>query len=203
MNGIKVMTCARAGRGITSMQGKYVVLSGSGYGTGTGREKNTRTRNENRLEENAADGSVKRAAGRAGCRSLHNRRRRSGSGNDRPVRRSGESKRARVSAAFPLIRGIVFCMVFVCMVTGFGMMIRASSRPKERLWKYYTTVQTSYEHDLDDIVREKMNVTAYSSVDEYVREVCEINSLPYKKGTMPELKPGSMIVVPYHSPELK
>lgn len=210
MNGIRVMDFVQVQKGragVAAMQGKYVMLNGRADRTGDRPERTVRNRYSSRPVKPAGDDSVYRTAGRTG-RSFEYR----GHGHTEPAGkqniqknihgRSGK-KRANVPAVFSLMRGVVLCMVFVCMVTGFGMMIRASSRPKEQLWKYYTTVQTGSDHDLDDIVRENMNETVYSSADDYVREVCEINSLPYKKGSLPDLKPGSVIVIPYHSTELK
>ena len=80
-------------------------------------------------------------------------------------------------------------------------MIRASNRPKEQLAKRYTTVQVGRGHGFEDVVRENMEPSVYSSVDEYVSEVCEINSLPYAEGRLPELRPGSQIVIPYYTRE--
>lgn len=206
MNGIRVMDFMQVQKGmagINGMQGKYVMLNGRAQRALDGPEITARGKYRNRPEKHAGDDSAYRAAGRTGnCFGYKSHGYRESADRQNIHGRSGK-KRADVPAAFSLIRGAVLCLVFVCMVTGLGMMIRASSRPKDKLWKYYTTVQTGFDHDLNDIVRENMNETVYASADEYVREVCEINNLPYKKGSLPDLRPGSMIIIPYHSSELK
>ena len=83
------------------------------------------------------------------------------------------------------------------------MMTRASSREKEQTYKYYTTVTIGYGEDLWDIVYQYCDRSEYESADAYVREICDINSLPYQKGIVPDLGAGSKIVIPYYSTEVK
>ena len=94
-------------------------------------------------------------------------------------------------------------LVFSCMLAGFCVMTRASSREKEKVWKYYTTVTVGYGEDLTDIVYQYCDSREYAGADEYVREICSINSLPYRNGEVPDLCAGTQIVIPYYSEEYK
>lgn len=108
---------------------------------------------------------------------------------------------SRVS--FFAIRTLVLAVIFACMLAGFQMMTRASSREKEQTYKYYTTVTIGYGEDLSDIVYRYCDSSEYENADAYVREVCDINSLPYTRGSVPALHPGAKIVIPYFSTVLK
>ena len=57
--------------------------------------------------------------------------------------------------------------------------------------------------DFDYYGSEYNNPSEYESADAYVREICDINSLPYQKGIVPDLGAGSKIVIPYYSTEVK
>ena len=106
-------------------------------------------------------------------------------------------------ASFFAIRTLVLAVIFACMLAGFQMMTRASSREKEQTYKYYTTVTIGYGEDLSDIVYRYCDSSEYENADAYVREVCDINSLPYTRGSVPALHPGAKIVIPYFSTVLK
>ena len=83
------------------------------------------------------------------------------------------------------------------------MMTRASNPEKEQTWKYYTTVTLAYGEDLTDIIYRYCDRAEYASAEDYLREVCSINSLPYHRGNVPALSAGTQIVVPYYSSEYK
>lgn len=101
------------------------------------------------------------------------------------------------------IRAALFAAVFTFMLAGFCIMTRASSREKEQVWKYYTTVTIGSGEDLTDIVFQYCDSDEYACAEDYVREICEINCLPWHKGTVPDLGPGTQIVIPYYSTEYK
>ena len=129
-----------------------------------------------------------------------------GSAGVRDGRKAGarqESRSAgRRKSAAP-VRALVLAVIFSGMLAGFQMMTRASSREKEQTYKYYTTVTIGYGQDLSDIVYQYCDRSEYESADAYVREICDINSLPYQKGIVPDLGAGSKIVIPYYSTEVK
>lgn len=99
----------------------------------------------------------------------------------------------------------VLLLVFILTGTlaGFQMMTGASSRPQQQAWKYHTTVTIPYGEGLEDIVDQYCSSTYYKSREDYVREVCCINSLPYHRGETPDLPSGTSLVVPYYSTEYK
>lgn len=129
-----------------------------------------------------------------------------------PVR-NGRSKKAPAASApegsarcgthAAAARLLLLAVVFSAMLAGFQIRTRAHSRPAQPVWKYYTTVEIGYGEDLNDIVHTYCDASSCSGADAYVREVCEINSLPYTEGKVPDLRPGARIVIPYWSTVLK
>ena len=110
----------------------------------------------------------------------------------------------RNTAPAPLaLRVLILAVLFAGMIAGFQTMTGASSRAKEQTYKYYTTVTIGYGEDITDIVYRYCDSSEYSTPDAYIREICEINSLPYHKGTVPDLSAGTQIVIPYFDTELK
>lgn len=110
----------------------------------------------------------------------------------------------KTSAPVPLtVRVLILAVLFAGMIAGFKTMTGASSRAKEQTYKYYTTVTIGYDEDITDLVYQYCDSSEYSTPDAYIREICEINSLPYHKGTVPELSAGTQIVIPYFDTELK
>lgn len=122
---------------------------------------------------------------------------------NRPVRSSRSRKTAARRGSALAIRTLVLAVIFAAMLAGFQMMTRASSREKEQTYKYYKTVTIGYGEDLSDIVFQYCDSSEYENADAYVREICDINSLPYQKGQVPDLGAGSKIVIPYFSTVLK
>ena len=115
-------------------------------------------------------------------------------------RRRGRTA-SRKSALF--LRALVLAFVFTGMIAGFGLMTRASSTGKQEKSKYYDTVTIGYGEDMTDIVDTYCDKGEYESSDAYIREICEINSLPYQKGAVPDLGVGTKIVIPYYSTVIK
>ena len=209
MNGISVMACVQTGQsGISGvygresrMQQKYIVIS---------RQDSCRKACGRKREADSMSGSGRDAAGQdmragrteqrtggasfAGTAGVKEAKKSSG--------RSGTGSAGRRKSAFA-VRTLVLAVVFAGMLAGFQMMTRASSREKEQTYKYYTTVTIGYGEDLSDIVYRYCDRSEYESADAYVREICDINSLPYKKGIVPDLGAGAKIVIPYYSTEVK
>ena len=116
--------------------------------------------------------------------------------------KSGRSRSSRRRRAL-LLRSVLLALILAGMTAGFQIMTRASSRPGQQSWKYYTTVTIPYGEDLHAIVLTYRDRTAYPQEDDYIREICEINGLPYRAGEIPDLSPGTKIVIPYYSTEKK
>lgn len=100
-------------------------------------------------------------------------------------------------------RALLLVFILTGTLAGFQMMTGASSRPQQQAWKYHTTVTIPYGEGLEDIVDQYCSSTYYKSREDYVREVCCINSLPYHRGEIPDLPSGTSLVVPYYSTEYK
>ena len=115
---------------------------------------------------------------------------------------SGRSGRSRRRKAF-LLRSVLLAIILAGTTAGFQIMTRASSRPEQQTWKYYTTVTIPYGEDLHAIVYTYRDRTAYPEENDYIREICDINGLPYREGEIPDLSPGTKIVIPYYSTEKK
>lgn len=185
MNGINVMACVQTNQtGFRSvygkesrMQQKYIMIS-----------RQTGLKSAGQREEQMT--SKEAAPGQKGQKTVRN------------SRRAGKASAGRRGSSF-VLRAFVLAVIFSGMLAGFQMMTRASSREKEQTYKYYTTVTIGYGEDLSDIVYQYCDNSEYETADAYVREICEINSLPYHEGFVPDLKAGAKIVIPYYSTVLK
>lgn len=217
MNGISVMACVQNEHtGFCSiygresrMQQKYITISRQ-KGERRAAGKRTASRQvsacpdadshaEQRTVRTSAEGrAVQRKAKSAGSA---DRRNTDGRNTDRRNRQRSSGKSSGKSAI--AVRTLILVVIFAGMLAGFQMMTRASSREKEQTYKYYTTVTIGYGEDLSDIVYRYCDSSEYENADAYVREVCDINSLPYTRGSVPALHPGAKIVIPYFSTVLK
>lgn len=208
MNGISVMACVQTGQsgvpGIygreNRMQQKYIVISRQD-GRGKASASKTGPLRMNGSAGNASEQSLP-------AERIEYKTRASVTGparvNDGLKSSTGSKTRSkgRRKSAFA-VRALVLAVIFSGMLAGFQMMTRASSREKEQTYKYYTTVTIGYGEDLSDIVYQYCDRSEYASADDYVREICDINSLPYQKGIVPDLGAGAKIVIPYYSTEIK
>ena len=180
MNGISVMACVQADRpGFSAVYGKETRMQQKYI-------KITRQREE---KDSAASAGV--SSGR-NCKKQETR--------PAQVRRTRRASKRRAGFA---ARSLVLAVIFAGMLAGFQMMTRASSRDQEQTYKYYTTVTIGYGEDLSDIIYRYCDSNEYENADAYLKEICEINSLPYHEGEVNDLRAGTKIVIPYYSAELK
>ena len=220
MSGISVMACVQNGRFGNSLSGrniyqitdsrvqdKYIVLTRQ-----QNRQQNksaclSRSDNNAGLEacpvdEKMVDSPVSRSAeDRSKKQAAKTVRTASKNHIDSGKERRRGRTASRKSALF--LRALVLAFVFTGMIAGFGLMTRASSTGKQEKYKYYDTVTIGYGEDLTDIVDTYCDKGEYESSDAYIREICQINSLPYQKGAVPDLGVGTKIVIPYYSTVLK
>lgn len=213
MSGISVMACVQNGRFGNSLSGrniyqiadsrvqdKFIVLTRQ-------KERSACMSRSNNIAESDACNNAEKMIDSPASRSADARSKKQtaktahkshiDSGKERRTRRSASRK----SALF--LRALVLAFVFTGMIAGFGLMTRASSTGKQEKYKYYDTVTIGYGEDLTAIVDTYCDYGEYESSDAYIREICEINSLPYQKGAVPDLKAGTKIVIPYYSTVLK
>ena len=101
--------------------------------------------------------------------------------------------------------GYVLCgMIAALMITILaGIGSRASSRDIPKAYKYYDTITVGYQENLLDIVERYDDREFYETQKDYVKELCRINNPAYDDTGYPEVSPGTHLVVPYYSQELK
>lgn len=196
MNGISVMACAwneQAG-----MQNRYGICREGGRNGG----RMYAQQKVIRIARHADHGSSRQACSGehvAGADQTAVRPERS---RQRVRKAPAQVRRGRRAHAM-LFRMVVFTVVFTAMLAGFQIMTGATSREKEKTYKYYTTVTLGYGEDITDIVYRYCDSSEYHTPEEYVREICRINSIPWHKGEVPDLRAGTQIVIPYFDTELK
>ena len=212
MNGISVMACVQNEQtGFCSiygresrMQQKYITISRQkGERRAAGKRTASRQVSACPDADSHADQRTVRTSDQG--RAVQRKAKSAGSADrrntDRRNRQRSSGKSSGKSAI--AVRTLILVVIFAGMLAGFQMMTRASSREKEPNYKYYTTVTIGYGEDLSDIVFRYCDSSEYKSADDYVCEICEINSLPYQKGQVPDLHAGTKIVIPYFSTVLK
>ena len=116
---------------------------------------------------------------------------------------SSVRKEKTSSSALRALRLLVLVVALTSMITGFHIITGASGRPRQQAWKYHTTVSIPYGESFADLIESTFNSTYYSSQEDYVKEICQINSLPFHRGEIPQLQSGTSLVIPYYSTEYK
>lgn len=114
-------------------------------------------------------------------------------------RKAARERRVRVMA----IRTCVLAaFLIVAFIVG-GIASRAQNRKVPEAYKYYDTITVAYQENLLDIVQRYDNRDYYDTQLDYVEELCRINNIAYDGTAYPEVAPGTHLVVPYYSSELK
>lgn len=116
---------------------------------------------------------------------------------------SSVRKEKKSSSALRALRLLLLAAALTSMITGFHMITGASGRPRQQAWKYHTTVSIPYGESFEDLIERTFNSTYYSSQEDYLKEICQINSLPFHRGEIPQLQSGTSLVIPYYSTEYK
>ena len=123
----------------------------------------------------------------------------------RKRRAQARKKAARARARkVRLIRTVLFA--FLVMTTMFGIggiASRAKSKAVPKAYKYYDTITVQYQENMLDIVQRYDDRNYYKTQKDYLEELCMINNLKYDENSYPEVTPGTHLVVPYFSTELK
>lgn len=95
-----------------------------------------------------------------------------------------------------LIKFFTALAAVIIIVSGFGA-IRSFAGEKESrqsAYKYYTSIQVNKGDTVESIARCRMS-SEYSSVDDYIAEVSQINHLDENC----HIEAGSHIIIPYYS----
>ena len=125
----------------------------------------------------------------------HNRRRRI----------SARKKAARARARkVRILRTTLAAFLLMTVIFGIGgIASRAKSREVPEAYKYYDTITVAYQENLLDIVQRYDDRNYYETQKDYLEELCRINNLEYDGSAYPVVTPGTHLIVPYYSAELK
>ena len=111
--------------------------------------------------------------------------------------------RARARKVFALRTALFAFLVMFTMFGIGGIASRAKSREVPDAYKYYDTSTVGYQENLLDIVERYDDRDHYETQLDYVEELCRINNLAFDGTAYPAVTPGTHLVVPYYSTELK
>lgn len=125
----------------------------------------------------------------------HEARRRAVSRKKAARRRARKVQLLRTALAAFIIMSVIFCAG--------GIASRAKSKDVPEAYKYYDTITVDYQENLLDIVQRYDDRNFYKTQNDYLEELCRINNLKYDKSSYPVVTPGTHLVVPYYSTELK
>lgn len=122
-------------------------------------------------------------------------------GRARRMKRSREARERHLRLM--LIRFMLVCVLAALGAGAAGMATQARSRNIPVSYKYYDTITVAYQENLLDIVERYDDRDHYATQDDYVRDLCRINNIAYDGTSYPQVSPGTQLVVPYYSQELK
>ena len=127
------------------------------------------------------------------------------SANRRPAKRASRKRAARARARRVLVlRTALFAFLVLFTMFGIGgIASRAKSREVPAAYKYYDTITVGYKENLLDIVERYDDRDHYETQIDYVEELCRINNLAFDDTAYTTVTPGTHLVVPYYSAELK
>ena len=101
------------------------------------------------------------------------------------------------------IRALVLAAFLTVVFIAGGIVSSAQSRRAPEAYKYYDTITVAYRENILDIVLRYDNRDYYDTQSDYLKELCRINNIAYDGTAYPEVAPGTHLVVPYYSTELK
>ena len=114
-------------------------------------------------------------------------------------RRKRAARARRVMAVRACVLAVLLTVIFIAG----GIVSRAQNRKAPECYKYYDTVTVAYQENLLDIVRRYDNRDYYKTQSDYVEELCRINNIEYDGTEYPDVAPGTNLIVPYYSADLK
>ena len=92
-------------------------------------------------------------------------------------------------------------LLFVLCLTGITyskMTVEATQKKAQGPYKYYTEVRVQRGDTLWGLANEYMDDRVYGSLDAYINEIREINSISYNR-----IYNGQQLIVPYYSDTLR
>ena len=114
-------------------------------------------------------------------------------------RRKKAARARKVNAIRAVILAVFIAVVFIIG----GIVSSAHMRRAPEAYKYYDTITVAYKENLLDIVLRYDNRDYYDTQFDYLEELCRINNIKYDGTSYPAVSPGTHLIVPYYSTELK
>lgn len=93
-----------------------------------------------------------------------------------------------------LITIMTLCLVIILSVSASSFLSKAKDDDEQAFYEYYKCITISNDDTLWSIAQEYMDTSHYSSVDEYIKEVKQMNHLKNNVITY-----GGYLIVPYYS----
>ncbi|MBR1670035.1 MAG: LysM peptidoglycan-binding domain-containing protein [Butyrivibrio sp.] len=115
------------------------------------------------------------------------------------IRRNKLRRQRIVRRQIVLLSLAVALIIFMIIFLASSFMSDAKSDSYEPLFKYYKTVTVHAGDSLWNIARDNYTAARYSSIDEYMSEICSINAI----SDIDRLNAGEAVIIPYYSAEFK
>ncbi len=114
--------------------------------------------------------------------------------------RNNKLRRQRIFRRQVFLLGLASALfIFVFILFASSIMADAQSDEFRPSFKYYRTVTVHANDTLWDIASQNYPDEEYSSIREYMSEICKVNSI----SDASDLKAGESLIVPYYSTEFK
>ena len=112
-------------------------------------------------------------------------------------------KRAARARKVNAIRALVLAMFLTAAFITGGIVSSAHVKRVPEAYEYYDSITVAYKENLLDIVQRYDNRDYYDTQMDYLEELCRINNIRYDGTAYPAVSPGTRLIVPYYSTELK
>lgn len=83
-------------------------------------------------------------------------------------------------------------------ITYSKLTVEATQKKAQEPYKYYTEIRVQRGDTLWDIANKYMDSSVYRSLDDYMDEIREINSINYNR-----IYNGQQLIIPYYSEQLR
>lgn len=118
--------------------------------------------------------------------------------NNRSERRIRNNKIRRLKQMRKnfIMAAITICLIITLSVSVGSFLSKANEEYQHTYHKYYKSVTVSHEDTLWSIAQEHMDIEHYRSIDEYIKEVKQMNHLKTDTITY-----GCHLIIPYYAEE--
>lgn len=112
--------------------------------------------------------------------------------SERRIRRNRVRRQREMMKNF-LILAMTVCLIVTCSVVLSGFRSNAKDDSTEASYKYYKSIVVSGNDTLWSIAEEHMDGEHYDSINDYIKEVKAMNSLPDDS-----IHYGTHLIIPYY-----